>query len=212
MPAKVLRKTWSALASRLVRALAMIATCVAVQSGTLSAQSSEPESLKNRMQAFAGARQFRDLDVIRLMSMPEYFSIVQDTLKARHRRFQLAFPASEPVPTDGGFRRFLSDQLGLTDQASLEIFSDAFKLLERRETEDRAVLQLLASVYSFAPRPWTVRSRNVQFGRLEANKAIYYLSEEWTLPMNGGTVLKRFIVEWLKLSDQSGTWVLNSVR
>ena len=197
----------------LARFATIIGLSLTVSSGAICQPlSDDPPALRARMNTFARAREFHDVEVLRQLNSPAYLKLVHDTLAARFRRFQLAYPGSESVPEDGGFRRFIELIVPGADGVSFGAFSDAFKLLERGDSEDHAVLQILALVYRFAPRPWIVTASNVQFGRLDSDKAVYYLSESWTLPLDGTIVPKRFIVEWTRSGTSDGTWLLNRVR
>lgn len=185
--------------------LAFVATTAAAQ-----ATPAETPALRARMDVFAKARQYGDIEALKGLSSPIYLRVIQDSTEVRYARFRAINPSSRLIADDPAFQQFIKGEIPDADDSDFEVLATAFRSIERNEGESEAALVILAHVYRFPRAPIVVGKSTLTFARAESSGAVYYLSEEWVLPLGGGSAEKRFVVEWFRLP--SGTWVLNTVR
>lgn len=176
---------------------------------TLSAQTAPDSALEARMTMFAQARQFHDVDALRLFSSGAYIQQLQDTTLARYWRFRVAAPSAVLSSTDPALVQFVDDLAGARDQNLIDAFVAAFAALRRGDGNNAAALAMLAYLY-LPPRSWTVEQSEHTFARYEGDKAVYYLTEVWAAPFVEQNLTKRVVVEWFR--SGTGEWLLNQLR
>jgi hypothetical protein len=162
------------------------------------------------MDAFAQARQFGDVGALRNLSSSRYLALVEDSARVRYGRFRASSPAGGLTPKDTAFRRFVTEMVPDANERTFETLATAYRLIERGDKENEAALVILAYVYQFPSDPIVISNSSYTFARGDSSEAVYYLSEDWVIPFGGGTIQKRFVVEWFRSVD--GRWVLNRVR
>jgi hypothetical protein len=166
------------------------------------------------MEAFARARQFRDVEALRALHSKLNLEAIEDSVRVQHARYRAISPSTPLVSTDPTFRRFvLQDVAASLDSSSQDRFAEmtatAFAVLEGSDPS-RAALVILAYYYEFPPASVVISNSAYSFARADGSKATYYLSEDWELPLSNIRIPKRFVVEWIKSRD--GAWLLGNVR
>jgi hypothetical protein len=162
------------------------------------------------MEAFARAREFGDIKALKAFHAQWYLDLVQDSARARYRRFRASSPSSPLISTDPAFHRFVGDEIGSTDDRLVETLAHAYRLIEQGDSDNEAALVILSYLYQFPSSPIVISGSSYSFARGDSSHATYYLSETWTIPLSNDTIPKRFVVEWFKSAD--GHWHLNQVR
>src|SRR5687768_1725928 len=187
---------------RVTRTAALVFILVGLFSPSRNARSQtsatgEDPALRSRMESFARAREFGDIDVFKTLHSASNLPEVRDSLRAKYARFKKSLPLTPLSSTDPAFRRFVLQYFeGPPDKAledrMVETFARAYALLDGKDSL-RAAFVLLADYHDFPPASVVVSKSEFSFARGDSSQATYYLSEDWELPVTKLRIPKRYI-------------------
>jgi hypothetical protein len=180
--------------------LALAATLAIPPALTVAQAASGDSTLTHRMQAYVSARQFRDIQGIRLLVPDSLYNALKDGLAAKYREFRASYPGAALSPDSSEFKAFFRAN---TDTEVLSGLAKAFESIEGG-SPDNAALIVFAGEY-FPPDNWVIDSARYSFARYEGPIGVFYLTEFVRIPYANVAFPARSVVRWVRVN---GRWSL----
>lgn len=195
--------------AKIALVLTLVASSVAAAQDAASAY--EDPAVRAQMTAFVRAREFGDLTALRQFHSAATLNVVEDSARNRAARFMALNPSSRLAATDPAFKQFVGNIISVTPSNQLlETLARAYNLTRQGDSENEAALIILSWSDRFAFSPLVVSGTSFSFARFDNGYAIYYLSENWVIPVSNEAIPKRFVVRWYLSQDRM--WRVVDVR